>query len=38
VALQPENIVLMIAGITLGVLIGVLPGSAARTASPSCCR
>jgi putative tricarboxylic transport membrane protein len=26
VALQPENIVLMIAGITLGVLIGVLPG------------
>jgi putative tricarboxylic transport membrane protein len=26
VALQPENIVLMVAGIVLGVLIGVLPG------------
>ncbi len=26
VALQPENIILMVAGIVLGVLIGVLPG------------
>lgn len=37
VALQPYNIMLMIIGITLGVIIGVLPGLGAPTASPSSC-
>ncbi len=38
VALSWHNVLFMVVGVLLGIVVGVLPGSAGRTASPSCCR
>ena len=37
VALQPYNLGLAVIGVTLGTIIGVLPGSGAPTAWPFSC-
>lgn len=38
VAMTLPNLAYMLIGVTLGVLIGVLPGLGGPTALPSCCR
>ena len=38
IAVTPFNLFVAVVGITLGTIIGVLPGLGEPTASPSCCR